>query len=74
MLDSWLSKSKINELLEKAVKRLIYKKISPNTITIIGLILGLLSALSIFLSSILDYFIELTIHPAEEVFKGTYGI
>ena len=50
MLDHWLSNSKFKESYEKFVQRLFKNKISPNHLTIYGLILGLTSAVSIFLS------------------------
>lgn len=61
MLDKWLSKTKFNKLIEKLVKRLFLNKISANQITIIALVLGLTSALSIFLSGILIWKFELII-------------
>ncbi len=64
MIDKWLSKTKFKTFVEKLVKRLFYNKISANQITIIALILGLLSALSIFLSGILIWEIELIICAA----------
>ncbi len=59
MIDKWLSKPKLNKILEKIAKKLFFKKISANQLTILGLIFGLLSALSIFLSGILIWKIEL---------------
>ena len=53
MIDKWLSKTKFKSFVEKLVKKLFYNKISANQITIIALIIGLISALSIFLSGIL---------------------
>ncbi|TFG20803.1 MAG: CDP-alcohol phosphatidyltransferase family protein [Promethearchaeota archaeon] len=52
MLDHWLTHSKFKESYEKLVQRLFRNKISPNHLTIIGLILGLTSAASIFLSDV----------------------
>ncbi len=61
MIDKWLFKSKLNKLVENFVKRLFLKKITANQITVTALILGLLSAFSIFLSGILIWKIELII-------------
>jgi phosphatidylglycerophosphate synthase len=64
MLDKWLSKTKFKVLIEKIVKRLFYNKISANIITILALIIGLMSALSIYLSGILIWEIYLIICAA----------
>lgn len=61
MIDKWLSKTKLNRFFEKFVKKLFFKKISANSITLLALITGLLSALSIFLSGFLIWKIELII-------------
>ena len=61
MIDKWLSKTKFNTLIEKLAKKLFLNKITANQITFIALILGLMSALSIFLSAILIWKIELII-------------
>jgi len=62
MLDYWLSKSKFKESYEKFVKKLFNNKISANQLTIIGLLIGLVSAIFIFLSGIIqDYFFSLYI-------------
>lgn len=61
MIDKWLSKSNLNNLFEKLVKRLFLGKITANKITLIALINGLLSALSIFLSGRLIWELELII-------------
>ncbi len=50
MIDKWLSKSKINDGLRKLSKKLFFEKISANQLTVIGLVIGLLSALLIMLS------------------------
>lgn len=50
MIDKLLSKSKLNKIIEKFVKKVFYKHFSANLLTIIGLILGLLAAFLIFLS------------------------
>lgn len=64
MIDKWLSKTKFKILVEKIVKRLFYNKISANQITIIALIIGLISAFSIFLSGILIWRTQLIICAA----------
>ncbi len=64
MIDKWLSKGKLNRIIEKVVKKLFYKKISANQLTLIALIIGLLSALSIFLSGMFRWKIELIICAA----------
>ncbi len=64
MIDKWLSKTKVNKVLEKLVKKLFYKKISANQLSLIALIIGLLSALSIFLSGMFRWKIELIICAA----------
>ncbi|MHA1985385.1 MAG: CDP-alcohol phosphatidyltransferase family protein [Promethearchaeota archaeon] len=52
MIDKWLSKTKLNLFFEKFVRKLFLGKISANQITIIALLIGFLSAFSIFLSRI----------------------
>jgi len=64
MIDKWLSKTNLNLFLEKLVRKLFLGKISANKITILALIIGLLSALSIFLSGILIFEIPLIISAA----------
>ena len=61
MIDKWLSKTNLNKIFEKFVKKLFFNKISANQLTILALIIGLLSALSIFLSGILIWKLELII-------------
>ncbi|MBY8992443.1 MAG: CDP-alcohol phosphatidyltransferase family protein [Candidatus Lokiarchaeota archaeon] len=61
MIDKWLSKTKLNGFIEKVVKKLFYEKISANSLTLLALITGLLSSLSIFLSGVLIWEIELII-------------
>ena len=61
MIDKWLSKTRINGFFEKFVKKLFFEKITANSITILALITGLLSSLSIFLSGFLIWKIELII-------------
>jgi len=64
MIDKWLSKTKLHLFFEKLVRKLLLGKISANKITILALITGLLSAVSIFLSRILFYEILLIISAA----------
>lgn len=52
LIDKLLSKSKLNKIIEKFVKKVLYKHFSANLLTIIGLIIGLLAAFLIFLSGI----------------------
>ena len=61
MLDNWFSRSRIKKGFEKVVQKIFDKRISANKLTIIGLILGILSALLIFLSKELQYEFELII-------------
>ena len=61
MLDNWLSRSRIKKGFGKIVKKIFYKRVSANKLTIIGLILGILSALLIFLSKELQHELELII-------------
>jgi len=64
MIDKWLSKTKLNIYLENLVRKLFLGKISANKITTSALLIGLLSALSIFLSGILIFEIPLIISAA----------
>lgn len=64
MLDKWLSKTKLRTFIEKFVKRVFYNKISANQVTILALVIGALSAISIFLSGILIWEVELIISAA----------
>jgi len=64
MLDKWLSKTKLRTLIEKFVRCVFYNKISANQVTVLALIIGGLSALSIFLSGILIWEVELIIVAA----------
>jgi len=64
MIDKWLSKTKFNLFLEKMVRKLLLDKISANKMTILALVIGLLSALSIFLSRILIYEIPFIVFAA----------
>jgi phosphatidylglycerophosphate synthase len=61
MLDNWLFKSKLKNSVEHFVKRVFLGKISPNQMTLVALILGLLSALSLYLSARLQWLIILII-------------
>ena len=61
MIDNWLVKTKIAKIFEKFVKKVFYNRISANQLTLIGLIFGLISAGSIFLSTILQFTFELII-------------
>ena len=53
MLDSWLNKTKLRLKIERFVEKRFYGRFSPNQLTVLGLILGLLSAVLIFLSGII---------------------
>ncbi|TFG15375.1 MAG: hypothetical protein EU535_01755 [Promethearchaeota archaeon] len=59
MIDKWFQKSRLNYIISKFVKRFLLGHISANSLTILGLILGLLSALLIFLSAIVNLALEL---------------
>lgn len=61
MIDKWLSKTNLNRVIEKLVKKLFFNRLSANQLTIIALIFGLSSAVSIFLSRILIWKLELII-------------
>lgn len=52
MIDKWLSKTKFREKFESLVAKTFMGKVTANQLTIFGLITGLLSALSIFLSGV----------------------
>jgi len=52
MIDKWLSKTKFKEGYEKFVRKILLDRISANQLTIIGLVIGLISALFIYLSSV----------------------
>ncbi|MBD3350951.1 MAG: hypothetical protein GF364_05640 [Candidatus Lokiarchaeota archaeon] len=51
MLDTLLSREKYRKIFKKIVERFFYEKVSANQLTIIGLVLGLISALIIILST-----------------------
>ncbi|TFF99302.1 MAG: CDP-alcohol phosphatidyltransferase family protein [Promethearchaeota archaeon] len=55
MLDNWLEKSKLENFVKKFVRKIFFNRISPNQMTLCGLIFGLLTALFIFLSSFPQY-------------------
>ena len=61
MIDNWLVKTKVSKVFEKFVKKVLFNRISANQLTILGLIFGLTSAVSIYLSTILQYTLELII-------------
>jgi len=61
MLDNWFSKSRLKKVFEKFVQKIFDNRISANKLTIMGLILGIFSALLIFLSKVLQYELELII-------------
>ena len=42
MIDKWLSKTKLNRVIEKIVKKFFFNKLSANQVTIIALIIGLI--------------------------------
>ncbi len=64
MIDNWFYKTKLKKGITKFVKKFLFGKVSANSLTISGLILGLLSALFIFLSGILRWTLELLIISA----------
>ena len=64
MIDSWLSKTKAKNAIEKVVKKLFYNRVSANQLTMIGLIFGLLSAFLIFLSGRMLLKLELMINSS----------
>jgi len=61
MLDNWLSKTKIKEKVQKVVEKHFYGKLTANQSTLLGLIFGLLSALSIALTPYFSFIVELII-------------
>ncbi len=52
MIDKWLSKTKFKVGYEKFVRKTLSSRISANQLTVIGLVIGLMSALLIYLSSV----------------------
>jgi len=61
MIDNWLVKTKVAKIFEKFVKKVFLNRISANQLTIIGLIFGLSSAVSIYLSTNSQFTLELII-------------
>ena len=61
MIDNWFQKSKLKNVLINLVKKFLLGRISANSLTIIGLTLGIMSAFFIFLSGFLDFRLELII-------------
>ena len=61
MIDNWLVKTKVAKIFEKFVKKVFFNRISANQLTLMGLIFGLTSAVSIYLSTMLQYTLELII-------------
>ena len=58
MIDNWFQKSELNKAINKLVRKLLLGRISANSLTLIGLVFGLLSALFLFLSGIIDLVLE----------------
>lgn len=54
MLDNWLDKTKLKKSLERFIKKVLVGKLSADSLTLLGLLFGLISALCIFLSKILN--------------------
>ncbi|MFX0083500.1 MAG: CDP-alcohol phosphatidyltransferase family protein [Candidatus Hodarchaeota archaeon] len=61
MIDKWLSKTKLNRFFEKFARKLLFERVSSNTITLLAFITGSLGAFFIFLSGLLIWEIELII-------------
>ena len=61
MIDNWFQKSKLKKTINKVISKLVLGRISANSLTIIGLVLGLLSALFIFLSTSSEFDFEFMI-------------
>jgi phosphatidylglycerophosphate synthase len=61
MIDKWLSKTKLNRFFEKLARKLLFERVSSNTVTLLAFITGSLGAISIFLSGLLIWKIELII-------------
>ena len=53
MIDKWLFKTKFKEGYEKFVRKILSNQISANQLTVIGLVIGLMGALLIYLSSVI---------------------
>ena len=58
MIDNWFQKSELMKAINKLVSKLLVGRISANSLTLIGLVFGLLSALFLFLSGIIDLVLE----------------
>ena len=58
MIDNWFQKSELKKAINKLVRKLLLGRISANSLTLIGLVFGLLSALFLFLSGIIDLVLE----------------
>ena len=52
MIDKWLSKTKFKEGYEKFVRKIFLGRISANQLTIMGLVIGLIGSLFIYLGSV----------------------
>jgi phosphatidylglycerophosphate synthase len=61
MIDNWFQNSKLKKTINKVVSKIFLGRISANSLTIIGLVLGLLSAFCIFLSNLGEFFFEILI-------------
>ncbi len=61
MIDNWFQNSKLKKTINKVVSKVFLGRISANSLTIIGLMLGLLSALCIFLSNLVEFVFEIMI-------------
>ncbi|TXT54423.1 MAG: conserved membrane protein of unknown function [Promethearchaeota archaeon] len=59
MLDNWLVKSKLKDYVELFVKKTLFGRITPNQLTLLALVVGILSAICIYLSAQLTWFILL---------------
>ena len=58
MIDNWFQKSELKKAINKLVRKLLLGRISANSLTVIGLVFGLLSALFIFLSGMSNLVLE----------------
>ncbi|MHA1197016.1 MAG: CDP-alcohol phosphatidyltransferase family protein, partial [Promethearchaeota archaeon] len=52
MLDSWIAKTRLKNIPEKIARKILINRVSANQLTIIGLMIGLFSALFIFFSGL----------------------
>ena len=64
MIDNWFQKSKLKRAINNFVRKFLLRRISANSLTIISLVLGLVSALFIFLSGIINLALEFIIVSA----------